>query len=136
LRPLYFQAPFLALLAALTLLLPGAWFGARPNPTRARSKATARVLARLDVAARAGDMLSFFELASTTLLQTLAARWQMPAEHITGAELRARLGPAGEDVERLFATADEARYAGARSSGTELQRWLRVIRNQLAGGRP
>lgn len=135
LRPLYFQGPFLALLAALVLLLPAAWIGAQPNPARARSKAAARALACLQLAARTGDRLSFFELASNTLRQTLAARWQMPAEHITGTELRARLGRAGEDIEQLFATADEARYAGAGSSGTDLQRWLGVIRSQLIGQR-
>jgi hypothetical protein len=135
LRPLYFQGSYLALLTALALLVPTAWFGARLNPARARSRATARALAKLKVAAHAGDILAFFELARITLLQTFAARWQMPAEHITSAELRARLGSAGEDIERLFATADETRYAGGVSSGTDLQHWLSVIRGQLAGRR-
>ena len=135
LRPLHFQGPFLALLAALALLLPAAWIGARPNPARARSRAAARALARLQHAACAGDMLSFFDLASRTLRQTLAARWQMPVEHISATELRARLGTAGEEIERLLATADEARYAGAGPSGTDLQRWLGVVRSQLAGER-
>lgn len=135
LRPLYFRGAFLTLLTGLALLLPVGWFGARPNPARATSKATARALARLDVAARAGDVLSFFEVARNALLQTLAARWRMPAEQITGTELRARLGTAGEDIERLFAIADEAKYGGGWSSGADLQHWLGVIRGQLACGR-
>ncbi|MGH7070078.1 MAG: hypothetical protein ACREFO_08685, partial [Acetobacteraceae bacterium] len=71
-------------------------------------------------------------------LRTLAARWQMPTEHITGTELRARLGTAGEDIERLLAIADEARYAGGWSGGAggaNLQHWLSVVRGQLGGGR-
>ncbi|HEX4049750.1 MAG TPA: BatD family protein [Steroidobacteraceae bacterium] len=134
LRPLYFHGPFLALCTALTLLLSAAWIGARPNPARTSSKATARALARLKLAAQAGDSLPFFELARKTLLQTFAARWQMSAEEITGAELRARLGLAGENIERLFAAEDETRYAGGASPGTDLQYWLSIIRGQLAVG--
>lgn len=135
LRPLYFQGSFLLLPAALALLLTGGWYAARPNPARASAKATARVLRRLDVAARAGDVPSFFEVAKSTLLQTLAVRWQIPAEQITGSELRMRLGSAGEEVERLFAGADEAKYSGGRPGDTDLQHWLTVIRGQLGGSR-
>ena len=59
----------------------------------------------------------------------------MPADQITFTELKARLGATGEDVERLFALADEARYSDYRPGGTDFQRWLRLIRGQLAGGR-
>src|SRR3984885_221415 len=110
LRPLYFRVPFLAVPTTLALLLAGSWFAVRPNAARATSKAAKRVLAQLNAAARAGDSPSFFEVARTTLLQTFAARWQMPADQITFAELKARLGATGEDVERLFALAEEARY--------------------------
>ena len=51
------------------------------------------------------------------------------------AELKARLGTAGEDVERLFALADEARYSDYQPGTTDFQRWLRLIRGQLAGER-
>jgi len=133
LRPLYFQQSFLLLLALLALLLSAAWFAARPNPARANARNTRRALARLERAARAGDKLSFFELARNTLLQTLAARWQMAAERITDTDLRVRLGTAGPDIELLFATADEAKYAGGRGGSVDLQHWLGVIRRQLAG---
>jgi len=135
LRPLYFRLPFLAIPATLALLLAGSWFAMRPNPARATSKAAKRALARLDAAARAGDSSAFFEAARKTLLQTFAARWQMSVDQITVAEMQARLGTAGEDVELLFAIADEARYSEPRPAGTDFQRWLSLIRGQLADER-
>jgi hypothetical protein len=133
LRPLYFQVPFLAIPTALALILAGSWFAVRPNAARATSRAAERVLVQLDAAARAGDASSFFKAARTTLLQTLAARWQMPADQITFTELKARLGATGEDVGQLFALADEASYSDYRAADTDYQRWLRLIRSQLAG---
>jgi hypothetical protein len=133
LRPLYFRGPFLAIPTTLALILAGSWFAVRPSAARVTSKAAERVLAQLDAAARAGDSCSFFEAARKTLLQTFAARWQMPADQITFEELKARLGKTGEDVERLFALADEARYSDYQPGGTDFQRWLRLIRGQLAG---
>jgi len=135
LKPLYFRLPFLAIPTTLALLLAGSWFAVRPSTVRATSKAAERVLAQLDAAARAGDSLSFFETARKTLLQTFAARWQMPADQITFAELKARLGTTGDEVERLFALADETSYSDYQSGGTDFQRWLRLIRGQLAGER-
>jgi hypothetical protein len=63
----------------------------------------------LDAAARAGDSSVFFAAAKRVLLQSFAARWQMPADQITVAELKARLGTTGEELEQLFAIADEAK---------------------------
>ncbi len=135
LRPLYFRVSFLAVPATLALILAGSGFAVRPGAARATSKAAERVLAQLDAAARAGDSSSFFEAARTALLRTFAARWQMPAEQITVAELKARLGTTGEDVERLLVLAEEARYSHDRPGGTDFQRWLGLIRGQLAGER-
>jgi hypothetical protein len=135
LRPLYFQAAFLAVPACLALILAGSWFAVRPHPARTTSKAAERALAQLDTAARSGDSSSFFEVARKALLHTFAARWQMSPDQITFAELRARLGTAGEDIERLFALADEAKYSDYEPGGTDLQRWLTLIRGQLAGER-
>jgi BatD DUF11 like domain len=135
LRPLYFRPAFLIIPTSLALLLAGSWFAARPRASHATSKAAEQVLAQLDAAARAGDSSSFFEAAKKALLQTFAARWQIAADQITVADLKARLGTTGEDVERLFAIADEARYSDNQSGGTDFQRWLSLIRGQLAGGR-
>jgi hypothetical protein len=59
----------------------------------------------------------------------------MSAGDITSAELQARLGTASADIERLFALADEAKYSDYNSSNTDFQRWLALIRGQLAGER-
>jgi oxygen tolerance protein BatD len=134
LRPLYFQPPFLAVPTALVLILAGSLFAVRTQPARVTSKVAERALAQLDAAARSGDSSSFFETARGTLLQTFAARWRLSPEQITSAELKARLGTASEDVERLFALADEAKYSDYASGSTDFQRWLGLIRGQLAGG--
>jgi BatD DUF11 like domain len=131
LRPLYFQAAFLAVPAALALILAGSLFAVRPHPARVTSKATGRTLAQLEATARAGDPASFFGMARKALIQTFAARWQMSPDQITGDELKARLGAASEEIERLFALADEAKYSNDEAGGTDFQRWLTVIRGQL-----
>jgi hypothetical protein len=133
LRPLYFRRSFLAIPTTLTLILAGSWFAVRPSAARATSKAAGRVLAQLDAAARAGDPHAFFDAARKALLQTFASRWQMPPDQISFAELRTRLGTTSEDVERLFALAEETRYAGSPPSSTDFQPWLRLIRGQLTG---
>jgi hypothetical protein len=134
LRPLYFQAPFLAVPATLALILAGSWLVVRPRPIRGISKATERALAQLESAARSGDSASFFELARETLLQAFATRWRISREQVTFTELKTRLGLAGEDIERLFALADEAKYSDYEPGGADFQRWLGVIRGQLVGG--
>jgi hypothetical protein len=133
LRPLYFRVPFLIIPTTLALLLAGSWFAVRPNAARATSRAAERVLTQLNAAARAGDSALFFETARKTVLQNLAARWQLPADQITASELKARLGTTGEELERLFAIADEAKYADAQSGGKDFPRWLSLIRDQLIG---
>jgi hypothetical protein len=134
-KPLYFQALFLAVPATLALLLAGSWFLVRPNPARATSKAAERALAQLDAAARSGDAASFFEVARSALLQTFAERWQMSPDQITSAEMKTRLSPAGEDIERLFALADEAKYSDYTPAAADFQRWLKLIRSQLTSER-
>ena len=135
LRPLYFQMPFLALPAALALILAGSWFVVRPNPARSISKAAERTLAQLAAAARRGDSSSFFDVARNALLQSFAARWQLPPDQVTFAELKSRLGMPGEDIEQLFALADEAKYSDHEPGTTDFQRWLSLIRSQLTGER-
>jgi hypothetical protein len=135
LRPLYFQMPFLALPAALALILAGSWFVVRPNPARSTSKAAERTLAQLAAAARRGDSSSFFDVARNALLQSFAARWQLPPDQVTFAELKSRLGMPGEDIEQLFALADEAKYSDHEPGSTDFQRWLGLIRSQLTGER-
>ncbi len=133
LRPLYFQPRFLAVPATLALIFAGVWFGLRNKPQRTASKSAQRTLAQLDAAARSGDSSSFFNTARAALLQSFAARWQMSPDLMTSAELNARLGKEGEDIERLFALADEAKYSGQHADSTDFSRWLAIVRRQLAG---
>jgi BatD DUF11 like domain len=135
LRPLYFQAPFLAASAAFALILAGSFLVVRPNPRSAASKAVERALARLSKAAQAGDAVSFFEMARQALVQTFATRWQILPDQITAAELKARLGSAGEDIEQMLALADEAKYSDHEPGAADFQRWLELIRCQLKDGK-
>jgi hypothetical protein len=98
------------------------------------SKSARRALARLDAAARSGDASSFLEVAREALLQTFAARWHMAPDQITSADLKARLGPQGEEVERLWGLADEAKYSNYAPGSTDFQRWFELIRSQLLAG--
>jgi hypothetical protein len=107
----------------------------RPNPQRANWKSAGRTLARLDAAARAGDSVAFFEVARTALLQTFAAQWQLSPDQITTAELKARLGPAGEEIAKLCMLADEAKYSNSEPVSADFQYWLGVMRHQLRGRR-
>jgi BatD DUF11 like domain len=134
LRPLYFQARFLTVPATLALILAGSWFAARPQPERAVSRATERLLAQLDAAAQSGDPSAFFEAARQALLQTLAARWQISPEQITATELKARLGTSAGEIEQFFALADEAKYSDYEPHGMDFRRWLGLVRGQLAAG--
>jgi hypothetical protein len=131
--PLYFQASFLAIPSALALILAASSFAVRSNPARIISKSARRELAQLDAAAQSFNSSSFFDLARKALLQAYAARWRMSPEQITATELKARLGPAGEDIERLFALADEAKYSNYEPQSADFQHWLKLIRGQLIG---
>jgi hypothetical protein len=134
LRPLYFRASFLTVPATLALILAGSWLAVRPQPARTSSKAARRVLEQLDAAARSGDAASFFEAARTGLLRTFAERWQVSPDQITSKELKARLGTAGDAIERLVALADEAKYSDYEAGHTDFRRWIGVVREHLAGG--
>jgi hypothetical protein len=132
LRPLYFQREFLAVPVALALVLVGSWFGLRRwSVAGGASKADERAVRELEAAARAGNSLSFFEIARRELLQAFAARWGMAPDQIMGAELQARLGATGADIQRLFALADEAKYSGYEPGSEDLQRWVVLVRSQL-----
>jgi hypothetical protein len=105
----------------------------RPGSARTASRGTTRTLELLETEIQSGDVVAFFETARNELLQTFAVRWQQPPGQINPAEFTSRLGPAGEDIQRLWSLADESRYAGYRPSNAELRNWLRVVRAQLIG---
>jgi hypothetical protein len=151
--PLYLRPRFLLIPLGSGLLFIGGWLAARsrePNEKSARrdrgtSKAAKRVLAQLETAARSGDAALFFHAARAALQQTLAARWRVPADGITTAEVDARLGGEArlegdtrlegdaDDIRRLFALADEASYSADKLDVTDFARWMQIVRRQLTG---
>jgi hypothetical protein len=137
--PLYLQPKFLAVPSVVVLAFAAGWVaarrrrgtGARQSASgRIASKAAKRVLVQMQSAARAGDAALFFDSARTALQTVLAARWQLAAEEITTAEVEERIG-AEDDIRRLFALADEAKYSGRKLNATDFARWLRIVRRQL-----
>ena len=115
LRPLYFQAWFPAVPTALALILAGSWFAVRrPAVAGGNSKAAGRVLGQLEAAARSGDSSAFFQLARQALLQ---------------------VGSKGEEIDRLSALADEAKYSGYKAGTADFQRWTSLVRVELTGAR-
>jgi hypothetical protein len=144
LTPLYFQKRFLAVPSLLALVFAGGWIAARlrraPNrkslwSDRAAARAAKRVLADMEVAARKGDVASFFELALSAIREVLAAKWQLAPGQVTTAEVLNRAGEEGEELPQLFALADESKYSGHKLGRTDFARWMRVVREQLSARR-
>jgi hypothetical protein len=143
LLPLYLQPRFLALNGVLALAFVGGWFGLRrresvpDGPGRARGQTPSRAveieLAQMEAAARRGDRTQFFQAARSALQMTLAARWELAADAVTGSELDGRLGAAAADVRGLFALADEAQYSGGDPNSTDFAFWAQVVRRQTGG---
>lgn len=134
LEPLYFKASFLALPATLVVIFAGCWLAVRPDPVRVTARAAEQALAELNAAVRTGDSASFFEVGRRRLLEAFAARWRVPADQVTAAQLKLRLGPAGEDIGRFLALAEEVKYADSKPGSADCQRWLVLISSQLTGG--
>lgn len=132
LRPLYFRLPFLGIPATLTLVLAG--LAVRSRRARPTVKTAERALAQMSAAAHSGNSSLFLETARAAVLQALAHRWRLPPEQIGSTELRARLGKTGAEIDRLFALADEARYAAGESQDTDYSYWLALVRGELVRG--
>ncbi len=140
--PLYLQAKFLPVPSIVVLALAAGWLGARRRKgeresaaDRIASRAAKRVLAQMQAAARAGDVVLFFDSARTALTAVLAARWQLAPETITTRAVEERVG-AESEIRELFALADEAMYSGRKPDATDFERSLRIVRSCLAGEKP
>jgi BatD DUF11 like domain len=142
--PPYLQPRFLTISSILALAFAGAWVSAgarrrdRKMPLRSRrmSKAANRVLAQMEDAARSGDSVRFFNRARAAMQQNLAARWRLAPEQVTCAEVDARFGDQDQDVQLLFALADEAKYSGHDLHATDFARWMQTVRRQLLAAAP
>jgi hypothetical protein len=131
--PLYFRRAYAVLPAAMMLAFPGAWLwlsrreGNRGKQPRLRRGAgSGDLLADMERAAAAGNAQEFFKAAQALLQQALSSRWNIPREAVTLAEVDQRLGDASE-VRRLFALAEEARYAGRPLGAPDLAVWRRCV---------
>jgi hypothetical protein len=138
--PPYLQPRFLALPSLLALAFAGGWVGTRRrrNPVeraaarnRVAWRATKRALAQMESAARSGNPAQFFNSARAALQQSLAARWQLAPDEVTTAEVQARLSE-DEDIQQVFALADESKYSGRNLNSTDFARWMRAVRRRLA----
>jgi hypothetical protein len=134
--PLYLQPRFLIIPATLAFLVVAGLIAMRRKPRRTASKAIEHALAQLDAAAHSGDSALFLDTARALVLQELAQRWQLPPQLITPQELHARLGSDAEELGRLFALADEAKYSRYDGQATDFPRWLQVVRSQFEQAAP
>jgi len=137
--PPYLQPRFLALPSLLALAFAGGWVGTRRrrNPAervaarnRVAWRATKRALAQMEAAARTGNPALFFNSARAAMQQSLAARWQLAPDEVTTAEVQARLSE-DEDIQQVFALADESKYSGRDLNSTDFARWMRAVRQRL-----
>jgi len=145
LLPLYLRPPFLVLQSLLALAFAGSWVvlrvrsrglalpGKRVQPL---SKTANRLLQQMESAAATGDSATFFSTARAALQQSLAARWQLTPDDLTGDEVKARLGSDAAELRRIFDLADEANYAGHGMRGTDFEHWLNIVRQQLQAAAP
>jgi BatD DUF11 like domain len=129
--PLYLQPRFLAIPATLALLFAGGLIALRRAPHRVASKAAERALAHLSELARIGDSSRFYVAARELLLHSFAQAWHVPAEEITASELDAHLDRDAAQIGRLFALADEAKYSGRATEGSDLSQWLQLVSRHL-----
>ncbi len=142
LMPLYFQPPFVGLSSILALLFGGGWIALRRRERaendiqgkreRARLQMTNTLLDQMASASTAGNPVAFFNAARSVLQQTLGARWQITPEQITTADIDARLEDGDKnDVQEIFALADEANYSGDHLQASDYARWTQIVRRQL-----
>jgi hypothetical protein len=131
LTPLYLQPRFLAIPSFLVLAFAAGWVGVRRRRDE-ESRSIMQAMAQMEAAARAGNEMLFFDSARGALQRLFAAQWQLLPAEVTTAEIDTRMGGDNE-VHRLFALADESKYSGRAPDATDFVRWLRVVRDRLAG---
>ena len=138
--PLYYQPRFLAIPTALGLLLCGAWAAlrrvernAQGERERVRLALIRNLLETMTLASARGDAAEFINSASSALRQALAVRWQISPQQITIVDIESRLeGAERDDIRQIFALADEANYSGSDLQAADFERWMQIVREQLA----
>jgi len=142
LMPHYFEAPYVAAPALLTLAFFSAGFWMRRRERLARESTAAReqkaalqtapLLTDMEQAAARGNAEAFFNSARQAVQRALAARWHVPPATVTVDEARARIGPTTE-VARLLELAEEASYSKVHLTSIDFKRWKQVVLQQIDG---
>jgi BatD DUF11 like domain len=141
LTPLYFQPRFLAAPSVAVLLFAATWVNLRRRERHAdetrrknvRFRAQLeQILEQMQVAASAGDATSFFNAARDALRHSLGHVWKVAPEDISAADIDARLGTQGAEIQQILTLADEANYSGSPVNSTDFERWSRVVRAHIA----
>jgi hypothetical protein len=140
--PLYLRPRYFGVTSTLALLFGGGWIALhrRERNARDRERQRARLrreagevsLKRMAAASAARDTALYFSSARSALQQCLSDDWQIEPEHVTAAELDARLGPEGDDIRQLFALSDEANYSGVSPQAADFERWTSIVRRRIS----
>ena len=142
LMPLYFQPRFIALSSTIALAVAGAWLALRRREReandvqaqleRARSQLIHALLAQMTAGADERDTAAFFSAAHALLQQIFGARWQIPPEHLSMADVDQHLeSDDANDIRQIFTLADEANYSGDELKAADFERWTQIVRRQL-----
>ena len=142
--PWYLRPRYLGVASTFALLFGGGWVALHRRERNARDlqrqrerlrrEAGEACLKRMASASAARDTALFFSSARSALQQYLSAAWQIEPEHVTSAELNARLGPDADDIRQLFVLADEANYSGDAPQAADFDRWTRIVRRSMLTG--
>jgi BatD DUF11 like domain len=142
--PWYLRPRYLGVASTLALLFGGGWVALHRRERNARDlqrqrerlrrEAGEACLKRMAAAAATRDTALFFSSARSALQQYLSAAWQIEPEHVTSAELDARLGLDAGDIRQLFVLADEANYSGDAPQAADFDRWTSIVRRSMFTG--
>ncbi len=142
--PWYLRPQYLGVASTFALLFGGGWVALHRRERNARDlqrqrerlrrEAGEACLKRMASASAARDTALFFSSARSALQQYLSAAWQIEPEHVTSAELNARLGPDADDIRQLFVLADEANYSGDAPQAADFDRWTSIVRRSMLTG--
>ncbi|HEY4971223.1 MAG TPA: BatD family protein [Steroidobacteraceae bacterium] len=142
--PGYLRPQYLGVVSTFALLFGGGWVALHRRERNARDlqrqrerlrrEAGEACLKRMASASAARDTALFFSSARSALQQYLSAAWQIAPEHVTLAELDARLGPDADDIRQLFVLADEANYSGDAPQAADFDRWTSIVRRRMLTG--
>jgi hypothetical protein len=90
-----------------------------------------RSIREMDRAIAEHDVSLFFNACMSAARERLGELWSLPAETITLAEIKARLGEDAAGIRQVFQKADAAAYSGQSFSHGELERCRDLFLEEL-----